>query len=162
MRTMVPGMRSSSRKRRGLASRLTSLAAIVQLLVILAACSPGPTGRAFQTELTHPDDPPIPFVLIDQTGLVTSVESVSVPLGDSIYPVVSTDATSSDAFIVSWLGGLCEKGATATFRSSGEGHYAFALRVDQTTGSCPAIAIPRGLRVMTQAPVPVNSITATR
>jgi hypothetical protein len=141
---------------------MRAFAITVTLGLVLAACL-GPSGQLFRTTLLHisPDNPagdlPLPVVLGDETGLVVAIEPA---IGDTsdLKPSVRSDPVDPNAFIVSWLGGMCDNDAQLLFRPH-EAGYSLALIVGRKVGlGCPAAAVSRGVRVKTSRPIAPESI----
>jgi hypothetical protein len=130
--------------------------------LLIAACV-GPSGQLFQTTLMHvsPANPagdlPLPVVLGDESGLVVGIEQGA---GGTFVrrPTVEVDPADPNAFVVSWLGGLCDSDAAISFRPH-EAGYSLALTINEKLGlGCPAAGVGRSVRVITSKPIPPGSI----
>lgn len=134
--------------------------AIVPLVaLVVAACLP-PAGRVFQTTLSH-DMRDLPVALGDQTDLVVRIEPAEADVWDWPDLGVVADQDNPDAFVLTWLGGACDGDAAVSFQRTGSG---FALRVEVRRAlslGCPAVGIPRALRIITAEPIPIGSIVVT-
>jgi hypothetical protein len=100
-------------------------------------------------------------VLSDETRLVTGIEPGTMePGADDAELAARTDPIDPNAFIVSWLGGACDNDAALTFKQA-EGGYLLNVAVHGKfgfPGGCPALGVPRDLRIITSTPIPVDSI----
>lgn len=139
---------------------------VAGLLLALAvtACAgpsetPGPTPRIFLTDLPHQDQPSIPVILSDYTGLVMAIDPQSTPSSDEHTPALLTDPTDPNAFVVTWLGGLCDREIDLEVRTE-PGGIGLHLGV-QGTGNCPAAGVSRGVRIVTSSPIQLSSIRLT-
>ena len=77
-------------------------------------------------------------------------------------PAVRADPTDPNAFILSWLGGLCDNDASLTFKRA-EGRYVLNVAVHGKVGfpvGCPAAGVFRDVRIVTSSPIPIDSIVA--
>ena len=139
-----------------------NVAGALALVVALAACSASPSGRPFGTVLRFADDgAPFPVTLSDETGLVTGIEPAAMDLPPD-HLQTRADPGDPNAFIVSWLGGACDSDAALTF-SMNKGTYLLNVAVHEKFsfgGGCPAVGIPRVIRIVTSAPVPADAIVA--
>jgi hypothetical protein len=141
---------------------MRSIAMGVLVAASIVGCS-GPTRpepRLFRTALPQEVDQPLPVVLGDETGLVTGIGPAADPQGDGVQPVVLADPSDPKAFVITWLGGPCERDAALSFKSK-EGGYLLQLAVSQNTGGCLLIGNPRGVRIVTSAAIHVSSIEVT-
>lgn len=132
------------------------------LAMAIAACAPEPAGDVFRTTLLHDGAEPVPVVFRDQTGLVTSIEPARNPNGSEFQPVAVTDPTDASAVVLTWVGGLCDESVTLSLTSTEAGRYLVVLTVRSRGGGCPAIGVPRGVRILTTTPIPISSIDALR
>jgi hypothetical protein len=138
--------------------RIGSIALGVLVAALVVGCS-GPTDpepQFFNTALPQELDQPLPVVLGDQTGLVTAIGPATDPQGNTGLPVVLADPSDPMAFVITWLGGPCEKNAALSFTRK-EGGYLLHLTASQNT-ECPLIGYPRGVRIVTSTAIPVGSI----
>ena len=140
------------------------IAIAVTAALLVAACV-GPNGQLFQTTLRDisPSNPagdlPMLVVLGDETGLVIGIEPGAGELFD-LNPSVQADPGDPNAFVVSWLGGMCDNDAALSFRPQQAG-YSLALTVHEKLGlGCPAAGIYRSVRVRTSKPISPDSIEA--
>jgi hypothetical protein len=125
--------------------------------VVVAACGSS-EGRLFQTVMPTVQGDPLPVALRDLSGLVTGIEPAEFDPRATTGPLVGADPADPGAFIVSWLGGLCDDAAALSFRRS-DSTYALRLEIRLKPGfGCPAAGVPRGLRIETSSPIPADSI----
>ncbi|HLO35985.1 MAG TPA: hypothetical protein VK194_07875 [Candidatus Deferrimicrobium sp.] len=125
--------------------------------VLVAACQP--EGRIFQVTLTG-SDAPLPVVMTDETTLVTGISEAAVESATTANdPAVRADQDDPDVLILTWLGGACDQD-TAVWFGPQPGGYVLNLAIHEAfTTSCRALGVPRGLRIVTSRPIPVNSVT---
>lgn len=124
----------------------------------MAACGP-PPGVLFETTVTNPNgEYPLPVTLGDQTGLVVAIGAAQFDSADFRDAGVLADPTRPNAFILTWLGGMCDNDTAVGFRQTDPG-YDLHLAVHGKFGSCPAAGILRGLRIETSEPIALASIT---
>jgi hypothetical protein len=129
------------------------------LVCLVVGCSGADEASLFHTALPQEVDPPLPVVLRDTTGLVSTIGPAADPHGDKIVPEVLPDPTDPKAFVITWLGGPCEGDAALSFESQGGG-YLLNLAASQR-GDCPAIGYPRGVRIVTTVAIPISLIEVT-
>ena len=124
--------------------------------VLVVACQP--EGRIFQITLTG-SDAQLPVAMTDATGLVTGISEAAVESATTGNdPAVRADEDDPDALILTWLGGACDQD-TAVWFGPQHGAYVLNLAIHEKSGTgCPASAVPRGLRIATSRPIPVDSI----
>ena len=129
------------------------------LTAVLAACGP-PPGVQFHTTLSNPNGEfPLPVTLGDETGLVVGIGPARFDPIDFRDAGVLADPTGPRAFILTWLGGMCDNGAALVFRPTDSG-YDLQVAVGEKLGlGCPAAGIMRGLRIETSEPIAVVGIT---
>ena len=129
----------------------------------VAACVGPSSSRQFSAVLQLSEESQrLPIVLSDETGLVTAIESVPMDPGANYAELAAkADPTNPNAFIVRWLGGACDNDASLRFYRA-EGVYVVnvALHGNVGFGGCPAVGIPRDIRIVTSSPIPVDSIVA--
>ena len=101
----------------------------------------------------------VPVVLRDTTGLVSTIGPAADPSSAQPAAEVLPDPTDPQAFVVTWLGGPCERDAALSFTSQG-GRYLLVLAASQK-GDCPLIGNPRGVRIATTVAIPISSIDVT-
>ncbi len=133
------------------------------LLVASVAACLQPAGRLFSTELSSSEGDPLPIELRDETGLVSGIEPEPFDPEAWAYridPLAQADPSDGNAFVITWVGGACMKDAELSFRPS-QGGYALHLTGRGGSGNCPALAIPRGLRILTSSPISVGSIVVS-
>ena len=59
------------------------------------------------------------------------------------------------------MGGVCDLAATVTVVKQ-EGSYVIGLAShERTGGGCPSAGVPRGIRIATSDPLPIDSIIVT-
>jgi hypothetical protein len=141
---------------------MRSIALGVIVAASIVGCS-GPTEpepRLFRTALPLGNQP-LPMVLSDQTGLVTGIGPSADPQGDDVQPVILADPRDPMAFVITWVGSLCDTDAALSFKSN-EGGYRLQLTVSPGAGGCQMlVAVPRAVRIATSTAIPVGSIEAT-
>ena len=152
---MIKPDRSSQRTR-----PVRRLAVALVVTVLLAACSSSSPTRQFQTELGPSSDNPLPVVLSDETGLVTSIEAQPFDTHlDYGQPAIQADPTDPRAFFVTWGGGPSHD-AALTFKPFQDGYL---LRLELHSGS----GFPGGgdgalhigvVRIVTTRPIPLGTI----
>jgi hypothetical protein len=133
------------------------------LAIVLVACGP-PAGRLFQTTLVYPDGShPLPVTLGDRTDLVVGIEPAARQPSAGVDPSVRSDPADSAVLIVSWLGGGCEDEAVVAFWPDDDGYWLTVASRDRPGlgGGCPAIGLPRALRIKTSEPVALDLISVT-
>jgi hypothetical protein len=135
------------------------VAARLLVAIVIAACGP-PAGELFRTALPTVDGDPLPVELGDSTGLVTAIEPADFDSDAVLEPLVKADPTEPNAFVLSWLGGLCDGEAALSFWRS---ETAFGLNLvvrggPGLFGGCAGAGVPRGLRIKTSSPIAVDSI----
>lgn len=140
-------------------TRSIALGVLAAASIIGCSGPQGPEPRVFHTALPQAVDQPLPVVLRDETGLVTGIGPAADPQ-DDVQPVVLADPSDPKAFVISWLGGPCDKDAALSFKSK-EGGYVLSLAVSKSTGGCPLHGIPRGVRIVTSTEIPLSSIEVT-
>jgi|GEM_PF-1600188 hypothetical protein len=131
------------------------------LMAVLASCGE-PPGALFQTTLSNPNGEfPLPVTLGDNTGLVVGIGAAQFdPIGFRDAGILS-DPTGPTAFILTWLGGMCDNDAALVFSSTGSG-YDLHVAVHEKLGlGCPAAGISRGLRIETSEPIPIGAVTVS-
>jgi hypothetical protein len=128
----------------------------------VAACA-GPSRQFSAVMQGAAEMPPFPVVLSDETGFVTGFESPPIdPSADYRDLVARADPTDPKAFIVSWLGGACDKDASLTFKR-GQDVYVLNVAVHNGIGlfgGCTALGVPREVRIVTSSPIPIDTIVA--
>ena len=134
------------------------MAVLAFLAAAVAACG-APPGVVFRTVI--PDlsgERPIPVTLGDGTGLVVGIGPAQFDSGDFRDAGVLADPTSPNAFILTWLGGMCHSDASVVFSSAGSG-YDLGLAVHEKLGlGCPAAGVLRGVRIETSHRIALGSI----
>src|SRR3954469_21249846 len=132
--------------------RLTRLAVLV-LGLLVAACSLPPAGRLFRTSLPNAGYAPFPIVLGDETALVTGIEAAPAGGDPSGGAALRVDPEGANAFIATWMGGLCASDATLSFTRVGSGYALHLESHKPLTASCPAVGIVRDLRIRTSGAI---------
>ncbi len=131
--------------------------------VLLAACAPSPAGHVWRTTLPNGDAGGLPVVLRDETGLVTSIEPISLDASQAGgVPSVRDDPNDPSALLVTWLGG-CDTDAQLGLQPSHRGPGLYELHVSAGSpgrlgGGCAPIAVGRGIRIHASSPIPAASI----
>jgi len=124
--------------------------------VLVAACQP--TGRTFEVTLRTAPHDPLPVVLIDQTGLVTEIAPAD-DTSTSVEPELRGDPADQNVAILTWTGGACDATTTVTFLVL-DGGYVMNLTAPEKPGTgCPMAGVPRGIRILTSTPIPIDSVT---
>ncbi len=133
--------------------------AFALLLLVFGA---GPPGTRFNATLSNPNGEfPLPVALVDQTGIVVGTEAAQPDQKNFRDAGVLSDPTSPNAFILTWLGGMCDNDAALVFKRTDSG-YDVRVEVHEKLGlGCPAAGISRGLRIETSAPIPVGVVTVS-
>jgi hypothetical protein len=142
---------------------MRSIALGVLVAASIAGCSgpQGPEPRLFRTALLQAADQPLPVVLGDETGLVTGIGPAADPQGDDIQPVVLADPSDPMAFVITWIGSVCDEDAALSFKAH-EGGYRLQLTVSPGARACQLlVAVPRGVRIVTSTAISVSSIEPT-
>lgn len=127
--------------------------------ILLVACQSA--GTTFQVTLQTTSNDPLPVSLTDQTALVTGISQATADITGSFEPRVRADPTEPRAVVLSWTGGACDVAATVTLIKQ-EGSYVIGLAShEKTGGGCPLLGVPRGIRIATSDPLPIDSIIVT-
>ncbi len=129
------------------------------LTAVLAACGPQP-GTLFSTTLLNLNGEfPLPVELRDTTDLVVAIGAGHIDSIGFRDAGVFADPTDPTAFILTWLGGMCDNDATVNFTQTESG-YDLRLEVhEKFGGGCPAAGIFRGLQIEASEPIPVGTVT---
>jgi len=125
--------------------------------VIVTACDKPPSGQLFSTHLPTTDHEPLLVTLHDQTGIVASVAPGPPDARAMSAARVDADPADPNAFVLSWVGGLCDAPADVTF-VRGDSGYSLQLLDPAASGSCPAVGVERGLLIKTSIPIAMGSI----
>ena len=133
--------------------------ALSVLVCLFVGCSGADEASVFRTALPQEVDPPLPVVLRDGTGLVSTIGPATDPSGAQPTAEVLPDPSDPKAFVITWLGGPCERDAALSFTSQG-GRYLLVLAASQK-GDCLLIGNPRGVRIATTVAIPISSIDVT-
>ena len=141
--------------------RNIALSVLVAASIVGCSGPQGPEPRLFRTALLQADDQPVPVVLGDQTGLVTGIGPAADPQGIDNLPVILADPSDPLAFVITWVGSVCDEEAALSFKSN-EGGYRLQLTVSPGARGCQMlVAVPRGVRIVTSTAIPVSSIEPT-
>jgi hypothetical protein len=125
---------------------------------LLAACGQAP-GAVFQTTLSNPTgESRLPVTLADRTGLVVGIGPAEFDSTDFRDAGILADPTGPNAFIVTWLGGMCDSDTALVLSPTAAGHDLHIV-VHGGFGSCPGAGVLRGLRVETSKPLDLGLIT---
>lgn len=128
------------------------------LAALFTACGP-PPGVVFRTTLANTSGEfPLPVALGDTSGIVVGIGPASVSSVDFRDAGVFVDPTRPNAFILTWLGGMCDDDVALVFSPTDSG-YDIRLAIRQGIGGCPGAGILRGLRIETSEPISVGAIT---
>lgn len=119
-----------------------------------------PPGALFTTTISNPNgELPLPVSLVDATGLVLAIGPADFDQADFRDAGVLPDPGSPTAFVLTWLGGMCDSDAAVAF-SSTESGYDLHLAIHVTLGGgCPAAGVLRALRVETTSSIAIGTIT---
>jgi hypothetical protein len=148
--------------------RLTTARLLIAVSLVgalsVAACLGPSSSNQFRAVLQSPGDrAALPVTLNDETDLVTAIDTEAHdPTFQSQDPTVWTDPSHPNAFVVSWTGGACDNDVLLWFTRH-EGGYSLSVEVHgkfSFPGGCPALGIPRDVRIVTSSPVPIDSIVA--
>jgi hypothetical protein len=133
---------------------------LVAASIVGCSGSQGPEPRLFTTALPLGYQP-LPMVLSDQTGLVTGIGPATDPQGADVQPVILADPSDPMAFVITWIGSVCDEDAALSFKAK-EGGYRLQLTVSPGARACQLlVAVPRGVRIVTSSAIPVSSIEPT-
>ena len=129
------------------------------LAVVLASCVQ-PPAATYTTTIANPTgELPLPVTLGDRTGLVAGIGPATFDQGDFRDAGVLADPNSPNAFILTWMGGMCDNDAAVVFSSITSG-YDLHLNVhEKLGGGCPAAGVLRGLRIATTSPIAMGAIS---
>jgi hypothetical protein len=93
--------------------------------------------------------------------LVTGIGPAADPQGDDIQPVILADPSDPTAFVITWVGSVCDTNAALSFKPN-DGGYGLQLTVSPGARACQMmVAVPRGVRIVTSTAINVSSIEAT-
>jgi hypothetical protein len=136
--------------------------AVAISLVALALVACASDGQRFSTTLRYPDGSyPLPVVVVDQTGLVVSVDRVAAGAGTGDTVPVVTLASDKSGIAVSWLGGACTDGATISFGRTPTGFSIHLRGSHPMFGSCPAIGLFRSVFIRLSEPIDPSTIVVS-
>lgn len=136
-----------------------ALVPTILVFALLAACQSA--GRTFQVTLQTTSGDPLPVSLTDETGVVTGITQAAADFTISFEPIARADPSEPRALVLSWMGGVCDVAATVTVVEQ-EGSYVIGLASrERTGGGCPSAGVPRGIRITTSDPLPIDSIIVT-
>lgn len=126
---------------------------------VLASCGQ-PPGARFTTTISTPNgELPLPVTLVDTTGLVVAIGPAEIDQADFRDAGVLPDPGNPTAFVLTWLGGMCDNDVALVLSSTDSG-YDLNLAIHQKLGGgCPAAGVLRAIRVETTAPIPVATIS---
>ena len=158
---MVERLASSASTRKAWPRQVQGMRSIALsvLVCFVVGCSGADEASIFRTALPQEVDPPLPVVLRDTTGLVSTIGPAANPSGAQPDAEVLLDSADPKAFVVTWLGGPCEGDAALSFTRQGGG-YLLELAASQR-GACPLIGYPRGVRIATTVAIPISLIQVT-
>lgn len=127
---------------------------------LVAACA-GPQGVSYEATLSNADgEYPLPVTLDDTTGLVVGIGPTQVDFGAFRDAGILSDPAARSAFIVTWLGGMCDKDAALAFSSAGSGYdLHVAIHEKLGLGGCPAAGVFHALRIETSEAIPLGAVT---
>lgn len=118
-----------------------------------------PTGTLFRTTMLTGQYQSVPLVLGDATGLVTAVAQAQPGAFDPATKVAA-DPNSAKALLLTWLGGACETEIDVAFATATQG-YSLEIQSHRGSGTCPAVGIPRALRLTLSAPISAKVVAAS-
>jgi hypothetical protein len=140
--------------------RSIALGVLVAASIVGCAGPTEPEPRLFHTALPLGYQP-LPVVLSDLTGLVTGIGPAADPQGVDDQPLILADPSDPTAFVITWVGSVCDEDAALSFKPN-EGGYRLQLTVSPGARGCQLlVAVPRGVRIVTSTAIPVGSIEAT-
>jgi hypothetical protein len=127
--------------------------------VLVAACQP--EGRIFEVTLGTESNDRLPVTLTDGTRLVTGIAQAAVdPVTVGNEPAVRADPDDPTGLVLTWLGGGCDQDAALRFHVVNGGYVLnLASHGKLGLGGCPAIGLPRAVRIAVSRPIPVDAIT---
>ncbi|NJD27990.1 MAG: hypothetical protein FIA92_06790 [Chloroflexi bacterium] len=129
------------------------------VMAVLAACGAPPGGQFRTTIMTTSGGDPLLVTLNDRTGLMLRIGGARIEPTDFRDAGLLQDPTVPTAFIVTWLGGMCDNDTALVFRPTDAG-YDLQLDVHEKLGfGCPAAGILRALWIETSEPIQVDAIT---
>jgi hypothetical protein len=134
------------------------LAATV-LAFVVAACG-APAGQMHELTLRTPDGQyPLRVRFGDTSRSVVTIQGTErLDHAASNDPAVSGVPGAPDAFVLSWIGGMCDSDALINFWPE-EGGFGLQLHTNTKPGlGCPSAGIARALRVELTAPASVDDI----
>jgi len=136
------------------------LPSAVVLAASLAACGDA-TGTVLSTTLTtEAVNVPLPVTLRDETGIVVAIEQAQVEPVDFRNAGVLADPVDPTAFVLTWLGGMCDADAAITFRHLTDGYNVhLEIHPKGLFGACPAAGVLRALRIQTSKALDATAIS---
>lgn len=137
---------------------MRALVAFAVLAVMVGACGK-PSGTAFTTTIRTADgDLALQVSLYDATGLVTAIDPAQVDSSQFRDAGVLVDPADPNAFILTWLGGMCDNDVELALASSGPS-YDVRVAIHVKFGSCPGAGVFRAVRIATSKPLPIEAMT---
>lgn len=134
-----------------------TIALLLFVAFLVVACQP--EGQVFETTLQTDANKPLQVALTDATKLVTGITQAaanSATTGND--PAVRADEGHPTGLILTWLGGGCDRDASVRFGPR-EGGFVLSVATHSQVGlGCPAIGVPRAIRIATVRAIPVDSI----
>lgn len=129
------------------------------LAATFASCGQ-PPGALFTTTISNPNgELPLAVSLADATGLVLAIGPAEFDQADFRDAGVLPDPGSPTAFVLTWLGGMCDSDVALRFSSTDSGYDLHLAIHERLGGGCPAAGVLRGLRIETTSSIPVGAIT---
>jgi uncharacterized protein YcfL len=131
-------------------------AALLSLLVV--ACG-APFAELHETTLPSPDGQrPLPVRLIDTSQRVVSMEPELSDHAGSDEPTLTAVQGKPNAFVLSWIGGMCDSDVEIHFRPLESG-FGLQFHTNANPGlGCPAAGIYRAIRVELTEPLSIEDI----
>jgi hypothetical protein len=140
-------------------TRIQLIGLLVALLTI-GGCDGQLLGRTFDTTLVDPiNGVALPIRLGDTTGKVVRIEPDLQDHAGADDPTVAASSSDPNAFVVSWIGSMCDADVVMNFWPRERG-YALQVHVNGKPGlGCPAAGIPRAVRVTMSEPFVVDTVS---
>lgn len=101
------------------------------------------------------DRPPLPFRVIDETGLIRALAVVNQ---DDLQDGISRLPGRDNAVYVQWLGGACDRLAVLAFEHRVDGH-AFTLTTERDFGGCRLVGFQRSLVIEFTQPIDASAVS---
>ena len=133
--------------------------AAAALALLVLACGP-PAGQLHVITLSTPDgEHPLPVRLGDTSERIVSIEPELFDGAAANDPSVRGVAGKPNAFVLSWIGGMCDSDVVINFWPEEDG-FGLQLHTNAKPGlGCPAAGIGRAIQIELSEPVSVDDIT---